>query len=183
MIIKKIYEEIWREKYIIFWWNPPICALWCIWWLELIACVINLPGHLCRFFKKKFSFLSCKINLLSTIELLRKNMLFTSLIAGECMMYIKRTFYCHIDLLNASNTRKVPFREKEIFFYCTEKVMKYTGWVNFKKKWKKGKKMFASTEDWTQDPWFTRPVLYHWATEAHETQLFLLCNQSEKWLW
>ena len=140
MIIKKIYEEIWREKYIIFWWNPPICALWCIWWLELIACVINLPGHLCRFFKKKFSFLSCKINLLSTIELLRKNMLFTSLIAGECMMYIKRTFYCHIDLLNASNTRKVPFREKEIFFYCTEKVMKYTGWVNFKKKWKKAKK-------------------------------------------
>ena len=26
--------------------------------------------------------------------------------------------------------------------------------------------MIASTEDWTQDPWFTRPVLYHWATEA-----------------
>ena len=25
---------------------------------------------------------------------------------------------------------------------------------------------FASCEDWTHDPWFTRPVLYHWAKEA-----------------
>jgi hypothetical protein len=24
----------------------------------------------------------------------------------------------------------------------------------------------ASCEDWTHDPWFTRPVLYHWAKEA-----------------
>ena len=24
----------------------------------------------------------------------------------------------------------------------------------------------ASYEDWTHDPWFTRPVLYHWAKEA-----------------
>ena len=25
---------------------------------------------------------------------------------------------------------------------------------------------FASCEVWTHDPWFTRPVLYHWAKEA-----------------
>jgi hypothetical protein len=24
----------------------------------------------------------------------------------------------------------------------------------------------ASYGDWTHDPWFTRPVLYHWAKEA-----------------
>ena len=24
----------------------------------------------------------------------------------------------------------------------------------------------ASCGDWTHDPWFTRPVLYHWATQA-----------------
>ena len=24
----------------------------------------------------------------------------------------------------------------------------------------------ASCEDWTHDPWFTRPVLYHWAKQA-----------------
>lgn len=29
----------------------------------------------------------------------------------------------------------------------------------------------ASREDRTPDPWFTRPVLYHWAIEAeHVTQ-------------
>jgi hypothetical protein len=28
------------------------------------------------------------------------------------------------------------------------------------------KKNIASCEDWTHDPWFTRPVLYHWAKEA-----------------
>ncbi len=28
------------------------------------------------------------------------------------------------------------------------------------------KKYFASCEVWTHDPWFTRPVLYHWAIEA-----------------
>ena len=27
----------------------------------------------------------------------------------------------------------------------------------------------ASREDWTLDPWFTRPVLYHWAIEANYT--------------
>ena len=26
----------------------------------------------------------------------------------------------------------------------------------------------ASCEVWTHDPWFTRPVLCHWAKEAHE---------------
>lgn len=25
----------------------------------------------------------------------------------------------------------------------------------------------ASCEDWTHDPWFTRPVLCHWAKEAY----------------
>ena len=28
----------------------------------------------------------------------------------------------------------------------------------------------ASREDWTLDPWFTRPVLYHWAIEADYTK-------------
>ena len=28
------------------------------------------------------------------------------------------------------------------------------------------KKINASREDWTLDPWFTRPVLCHWAIEA-----------------
>ena len=28
------------------------------------------------------------------------------------------------------------------------------------------KKITASSEDWTHDPWFTRPVLCHWAIEA-----------------
>ena len=30
------------------------------------------------------------------------------------------------------------------------------------------KKFLASTEVWTQDPWFTRPVLCHWAIEADD---------------
>ena len=33
----------------------------------------------------------------------------------------------------------------------------------------------ASTEVWTQDPWFTRPVLYHWAIEADDTRQSYLC--------
>ena len=28
------------------------------------------------------------------------------------------------------------------------------------------KKILASSEVWTHDPWFTRPVLCHWAIEA-----------------
>lgn len=28
------------------------------------------------------------------------------------------------------------------------------------------KNVIASCEDWTHDPWFTRPVLCHWAKEA-----------------
>ena len=28
------------------------------------------------------------------------------------------------------------------------------------------RKKNASDGDWTHDPWFTRPVLYHWATQA-----------------
>ena len=28
-------------------------------------------------------------------------------------------------------------------------------------------KIDASSEIWTHDPWFTRPVLCHWAIEAH----------------
>ena len=31
----------------------------------------------------------------------------------------------------------------------------------------------ASSEVWTHDPWFTRPVLYHWAIEAHTLHM---CN-------
>ena len=40
---------------------------------------------------------------------------------------------------------------------------------------KKGKKIIASCEDWTHDPWFTRPVLCHWAKEAI-LELGLFCN-------
>ena len=32
----------------------------------------------------------------------------------------------------------------------------------------KGKKYTASSESWTHDPWFTRPVLCHWAIEAFD---------------
>ena len=38
---------------------------------------------------------------------------------------------------------------------------------------KKRKKSIASCEDWTHDPWFTRPVLYHWAKEAFLLSLLL----------
>ena len=31
--------------------------------------------------------------------------------------------------------------------------------------------MVASCEVWTHDPWFTRPVLYHWAKEANAFSL------------
>ena len=34
------------------------------------------------------------------------------------------------------------------------------------------KKVDASWEDWTPDPWFTRPVLYHWAKEAADNSKF-----------
>ncbi len=35
------------------------------------------------------------------------------------------------------------------------------------------KRVCASCEVWTHDPWFTRPVLYHWAKEAgHEDSKF-----------
>ena len=35
-------------------------------------------------------------------------------------------------------------------------------------------KIYASSESWTHDPWFTRPVLCHWAIEADIGQLKLL---------
>ena len=41
----------------------------------------------------------------------------------------------------------------KVFFFCIE---------NLPLKWNKN----ASREDWTLDPWFTRPVLYHWAKGA-----------------
>ena len=36
-------------------------------------------------------------------------------------------------------------------------------------------KIVASSEDWTFDPWFTRPMLYHWAKEA------LLSSKRSHW--
>ena len=30
----------------------------------------------------------------------------------------------------------------------------------------------ASNENWTHDPWFTRPVLCLWAIEAYEGQIY-----------
>ena len=43
----------------------------------------------------------------------------------------------------------------------------------------------ASCEDWTHDPWFTRPVLYHWAKEAHISrrkflQIIILASYEEQ---
>ena len=47
------------------------------------------------------------------------------------------------------------------------------------------KKSTASCEDWTHDPWFTRPVLYHWAKEAHINrwkflQIIILASYEEQ---
>ena len=42
---------------------------------------------------------------------------------------------------------------------------------------KRKRKKNASCEDWTHDPWFTRPVLYHWAKEARST------NRRKTFLW
>ena len=45
----------------------------------------------------------------------------------------------------------------------------------------------ASCEDWTHDPWFTRPVLCHWAKEAllhlwpGLKQRWESCKQRENW--
>ncbi len=41
--------------------------------------------------------------------------------------------------------------------------------INLKKELNAQKTNCASWEDWTPDPWFTRPVLYHWAKEADVT--------------
>ena len=37
----------------------------------------------------------------------------------------------------------------------------------WKKGWKNQNVYVASSEVWTHDPWFTRPVLCHWAIEAY----------------
>ena len=48
-------------------------------------------------------------------------------------------------------------------------------------------KITASCEDWTHDPWFTRPVLCHWAKEAllhlwpGLKQRWKSCKQRENW--
>ncbi len=38
--------------------------------------------------------------------------------------------------------------------------------TNVIKESEKKEKNNASSESWTHDPWFTRPVLCHWAIEA-----------------
>ena len=49
------------------------------------------------------------------------------------------------------------------------------------------KKITASCEDWTHDPWFTRPVLCHWAKEAllhlwpGLKQRWESCKKRENW--
>jgi len=98
--MKTLYEEIWREKVYNILKKPSSvrCDVYDEW---RVNCM-------CYRFFQFFFLLSC-INLLSIIELLR-NMLFTSLIAGECMMYIKERSIA--DLLYASNTREIPFRKK-----------------------------------------------------------------------
>ena len=40
--------------------------------------------------------------------------------------------------------------------------------------------MIASSEVWTHNPWFTRPVLYHWAIEASD-RLLIFCEQSNEY--
>ena len=51
-----------------------------------------------------------------------------------------------------------------------------------KKREKKAFFTHASREDWTLDPWFTRPVLCHWAIEACFASVLILpeCNISEQ---
>jgi hypothetical protein len=45
------------------------------------------------------------------------------------------------------------------------------------------KSWLASCEVWTHDPWFTRPVLYHWAKEATDSVAILTaCNTCGRFL-
>ena len=78
----------------------------------------------------------------------------------------------YIDI-QKSSTRTVLLVARQAYVFqkinlenVKKKSVKTIWFLNNKMMKKKKKKHTASSESWTHDPWFTRPVLCHWAIEA-----------------